>query len=193
MSVGRSAARGCPVPSRLPHLPGNAPLGNAGKEAVCAPGQADIAGESDQLPGSARTPSRIACAAFEASIILTIPFGGSGGSRDILTTTALSKIGVRTYPGQTALTFTPRSAPSKRSERESPTTACLAVQSGALSGSGSRPARRGVHDVAEPLPDHDRISSERAVQDAVEVHVQDSAPLVKGQVTCGVPEVCSFL
>jgi hypothetical protein len=46
-SVGRSAARGCPVRARLLYLPGCAPLDDAGKEAVYAPGEADVAGEGD--------------------------------------------------------------------------------------------------------------------------------------------------
>jgi hypothetical protein len=36
--------------------------------------------------------------------------------------------------------------------------------------------------VAEPLPDHDRVGGERAVKDAVEVDIQDPAPVVQGQV-----------
>jgi hypothetical protein len=47
---------------------------------------------------------------------------------------------VRTNPGQTQLTFTPRLAPSRRSERDSPTTARLAVLYGALPATGKNAA-----------------------------------------------------
>jgi hypothetical protein len=56
----------------------------------------------------------------------------------------VAKILVRTHPGQTTLTLTPISAPSMRSERDSPTTPCLAVLYGALSGVGTRPAPDAV-------------------------------------------------
>src|SRR5258707_11025053 len=56
--------------------------------------------------------------------------------------------GVSTKPGQTALTLTPRLAPSARSDRLSPTTACLAAAYGAGLGPGPQPAHGGGGKVA---------------------------------------------
>jgi hypothetical protein len=79
--------------------------------------------------------------------------------------------------GQATLTCTPGSAPSMGSERESATTAYLAVQYGALSV-GTRPGpRRGAHGVTGALLHHDRAGGERSVPDTVQADVQDLARL----------------
>ena len=47
-------------------------------------------------------------------------------------------------PGQTAVTWIPRGASSALSDSLSPTTACLDVQYGAMSATGTRPASDAV-------------------------------------------------
>ena len=88
--------------------------------------------------------------------------------------------GFPTAPGQRTLTRTPAAAASIRKDVDK---ADDRVLCGAIADDERRRpqarARSHIHDVPEPLPEHDRIGGLHAMHDAVQVDVQDAIPVIE--------------
>jgi hypothetical protein len=87
-------------------------------------------------------------------------------------------------PGADAADLYPQVGAFQAQRQGEPHDGVLGRAIGGVAWGWEERGRRGdVHNVAEPLPGHDRVGGQNAVQHAVEVHIQDLAPVVKRQVT----------